>query len=39
MLKKAVANRYLLPAARAAYVLTTVAAVFAALALLNVGWH
>ncbi len=39
MLKKSVVNRYLLSAARTLYVLATVTAVFAALALLNVGGH
>ena len=39
MLKKSIVKDYLLSAARVAYVFTTVAAVFAALALLNVGGH
>ena len=39
MLKKAAVSRYLFSAARVAYVFTTIAAVFAALALLNVGGH
>ena len=39
MLKRSVVNRYLLSAARALYVFTTVAAVLAALAVLNIGGH
>jgi hypothetical protein len=39
MLKKSAVNYYLLSAARVAYVLTTVAAVVAALAVLNIGGH
>lgn len=39
MLKKSTLNNYLLSAARTAYVVATVAAVLAALALLNVGGH
>ncbi len=39
MLKKSAVNHYLLSAARVAYVLATVAAVVAALAVLNIGGH
>ena len=39
MLKKSAVNRYLVSTARALYVLATITAVFAALALLNVGGH
>ena len=37
MLKKTAINNYLLSAARVAYVATTLAAVLAALAVLNIG--
>ncbi len=39
MLNKSAVNRYLLSAARALYVFATVAAVIAALAVLNIGGH
>jgi len=39
MLKKSTVNRYLLSTARVIYVFGTVAAVVAALAILNIGGH
>lgn len=39
MFKKSTVHSYLLSAARALYVFVTVAAVFGALAVLNVGGH
>ena len=39
MLKKSAVNRYLLSTVRVVYVFGTVAAVVAALAILNIGGH
>ena len=39
MMKKSVVNQYLLSAARVVYVFGTVAAVIAALVILNIGGH